>query len=577
MFVLCCFILTATAFLACNDDSDPAVDGDTEVETTEDGDDEEEQTEEDTADEDIAMDQEPDPEPEAEPEEEINPNAKYCEELGLPIREFSEENVGSTLYATAENFTIPTRKGDWEFAREWSGCENYLFIQDMPKQARDWPDDLWDRDVDDLLNAIPDNTHVFFCSNIYNADNRTAALDAIDVEVQTNLLMKTPEEREDLERRIHIATWNCTSMDNVIGDINETVGWGIGIDRFQRIRYIGSYADPGRYNAAKQWFAPNLSMAANEAKYYNFEYEREERLLAQDATVLPVFTGEVLKDPGWAGEKGYAEVTFPDADTMAGFDSMELDLYLGCDGDGEYGTCPAWDYLVHMYICDKEEPDTCNVEFGRWITTYHREGRWVHDVSAMMPLVKDGGTRRFAFYTQQPYEVKLSIRLFNSSKDARPEESHFLFSGGGFGPEYNDKYEPITIAIPSDAVKVELASVITGHGMESPGNCAEFCNTTHHFTVNDTETVIDFPWIGDDLGCMKQVSEGTVPNQYGTWWYGRSGWCPGKEAPITLTDVTDMVTPGQDAVIEYHGLFNGQPYPNGGARIDMKSWLVISR
>ena len=436
---------------------------------------------------------------------------------------------------------------------------------------------LWDRDVDKLIDTLPDNTHVFFCSNIYNVEQRTAALDAMDIKISAILLIKTPAEREKLKRRLHIANWNCTSMDNVIGDINETVGWGVGIDRFQRIRYIGSYADPGRYDASQSWFAPNLSMAANEAKYYNFEYEREERLQAENATVLQLFDGEVLKDPGWAGEKGYADVTFPDAETMQGFDSMELDLYLGCDGEGEYGTCPAWDYLVNLYLCDKDDPDTCNVEFGRWITTYHREGRWVHDVSALLPLIREGGTRRFAFYTQQPYEGRLSIRLFDSGKDARPVESHFLFSGGSFGPEYNDQYAPVTIPIPGDATKVELATVITGHGMESPGNCAEFCNTTHHFTVNGQENVIDFPYIGNDLGCMEQVVNGTVPNQYGTWWYGRSGWCPGKEAPVTMTDVTSAVTPGQNAVIEYRGLFNGQPYTNGAARIDLTSWLVISR
>ena len=44
-------------------------------------------------------------------------------------------------------------------------------------------------------------------------------------------------------------------------------GWGAGIDRFQRVRYIGSYADYSRYDSGRGWFAPNLSMAANEAVY----------------------------------------------------------------------------------------------------------------------------------------------------------------------------------------------------------------------------------------------------------------------------------------------------------------------
>ena len=61
-------------------------------------------------------------------------------------------------------------------------------------------------------------------------------------------------------------------------------GWGFGIDRFQRIRYIGSCADPLRYDENAQWFRPNLPMAANEAVFYNFEKTREDALTAERAT-----------------------------------------------------------------------------------------------------------------------------------------------------------------------------------------------------------------------------------------------------------------------------------------------------
>ena len=47
------------------------------------------------------------------------------------------------------------------------------------------------------------------------------------------------------------------------------------------------------------------------------------------------------------------------------------------------------------------------------------------------------------------------------------------------------------IHLPADAVRVELVSVISGHGGATPGNCAEFCNTTHHYFVNGTEMRID--------------------------------------------------------------------------------------
>ena len=43
-----------------------------------------------------------------------------------------------------------------------------------------------------------------------------------------------------------------------------------------------------------------------------------------------------------------------------------------------------------------------------------------------------------------------------------------------------------------------------------------------------------------------------------------------------MTDVTSQVTAGSDAVIDYEGYYLGDPYPSGGARIRMRSWLVVS-
>lgn len=60
-----------------------------------------------------------------------------------------------------------------------------------------------------------------------------------------------------------------------------------------------------------------------------------------------------------------------------------------------------------------------------------------------------------------------------------------------------------------------LAFAATGHGGVDPENCAEFCRTEHRFTVHDHE--VSFPEAGRSFGCMDEVDQGMVPDQYGTW------------------------------------------------------------
>jgi hypothetical protein len=500
-----------------------------------------------------------------------------CEELGLPARSFEDAADDPALGAVAASFTVPTTEGDFDLRERWTGCDVYLVIQDEPAQASGWPAALWERDGAELLGRSPRNAHYLFVSTGITADARRAALDALAAQLDDAYEAMDEADAAWWRGRVHFVTDATRSLPGWLGEVMRDPRWGVGIDRFQRIRYIGSYADPDRYDAAAGWFAPNLSMAANEAVAYNFESEREARLEAEDARVVTVFDQEEVSDPAWAGARAFADVELPSAAEMERFDAMELDLVLDCVGEGEYGTCPAWDYIVELYLCDEGDPEACDRAIGRWITTYHREGRWVSDVTGLLPLLASGGTRRFAFYTQQRYAVSLSIRLSDQGRGVRPVEAHPLFTGGGFGLDYNDTRGPVTVPIPADAARVELATMLTGHGGADPGNCAEFCDTSHHFFVNGHENVRSFPEAGAGLACMDSVDEGTVPNQYGTWWYGRSGWCPGREVALVTQDVTDQVTAGADATVEYLGYYRGEPYPGAGASIVLSSWLVVSR
>lgn len=596
-----------------------------------------------------------------------------CAELGLSSRPWTDAADDDSLYATAADVEVPTLDGDLYLSDLWTGCEVFLFIQDTPAQATGWPSELWERDVDDLFDALPPNVLLFFSSDASSSDDRDLALELIQGQVDDALDDMDSEEAAWWTERVHYVTRRSGVLDGWLGQVMSSPGWGVGIDRSQRIRYIGSYADPTRYSSSYGWFEPNISMVANEAVAYNFEAARDEQLQAEDATVLSLFEGDRVA--------GSVDV-WVDLPDLSAYDTVTIDNYMGCEGDGEYGDCPAWDYMAYLYMCDRpiednpyaalscqpyvaevsglcevegkttkvscstdddcvweegvdsgggadsgdtggaavvsgtcvgyeaaiaadtlegdcEEPtgglDTelytcgedgsgyddlacsCDTEIGRWITTYHREGRWVHDVSPLLPLLDVGGSWRFLFNTSGPYELDVDLRFSNQGKGARPKETVYAFSGGTINPDYNGSYTPFAFTPPTGTTKVELATVISQHGADS-NNCGEFCDIAHHFTVNGDEAneiVRDFPEASSAYDCMEKVAVGTTPNQYGTWWYGRAGWCPGKEVQTVVHDITDQVNIGSENQLSYRALYNGADY-QGSATIRMRSWLVYS-
>ena len=85
----------------------------------------------------------------------------------------------------------------------------------------------------------------------------------------------------------------------------------------------------------------------------------------------------------------------------------------------------------------------------------------------------------------------------------------------------------------------------------------------------------------DGEGCLKQVVDGTVANQLGTWPYARAGWCPGMDVKQWTNDITSWIdTSGGTNNMQYRGLYNGVNYQpvnddgGGSQRIEVASWVV---
>jgi hypothetical protein len=130
-----------------------------------------------------------------------------------------------------------------------------------------------------------------------------------------------------------------------------------------------------------------------------------------------------------------------------------------------------------------------------------------------------------------------------------------------------------------------IFAIITGHGGDSQ-MCAEFCRFQHIFSINSGGPnngglfMAEFENAATLWGCSDSgPSMGASANQYGTWAYGRHGWCPGMAVSPLVWDVTAALSPpgGPRNILNYKALLNGATYSNneGGANIIMATYLII--
>ncbi len=500
----------------------------------------------------------------------------------IELKSFNTEGpFGINRHAFADDFTLPLRGGEsWTLSENFSSCDNYVFLTNARNNSDLDSTSVWARDIDQLFWRSPPNVHYFFVPARNNAD-AAAEIEALATVIADAMAKADEATAAYWAPRMHVAAGHSSSIGGWLTTILAGQGRaGFGIDRRQQVRLLGSFADVTRYNsqlkAADKWpWENNMSYAAHEARQYNYEAKRDARLAAEEGvTIVTAWEGEVLKP--WV-EK---EIEFPDAAAMATFDTLEIDLWMDCaDPNGpEFGSCGAWDYLSHIYLKDETEPDK-KTELARFITTYHREGRYIVDVTPMMVHLLKGGKRTLRFdispeWNQQAYLTKMDFRFSNRSKGYAPRQATFLYGGGSFNDTYNDQFSPIDVPISAAAKRVELWVVISGHGMKT-GNCAEFCRHQHEFTIGTAKYMEDHETVGNQEGCIDEIENGMVPNQGGTWWFGRGGWCPGQQVEPWIVDVTNDVTPGETATISYKAYLNGNPPPADSGNIVMTSYLVV--
>ncbi|TDH11363.1 hypothetical protein EPR50_G00060070 [Perca flavescens] len=343
---------------------------------------------------------------------------------------------------------------------------------------------------------------------------------------------------------------------------------------FISIDHQGALAETG-------WLLyPSFSFINWQAQWFDF-YADLQTKLQSPAKVVSVFDKVQMQ-----GEKGaVATVNLPLA--LSAFDMLELDASLSCPGRRD-SSCAHWDHTVQLFVCCDPLGSYCNTELGRWITAFRRgTGRWLTDVSPLMPLL-DSNKCILTMKTvpwAMPWIVSLNLRFSvrnrtdHSVEKLRPFKVMSLYSGGTFDKNYNMRYQPTKVSVPTSTKKVELYAVITAHGYDDK-KCGEFCITSHNFLINEVfNNTLSFESAGTPLGCTLRVKDGAVPNEAGTWLYGRGGWCDGLQVDPWRTDITKQLNMSEfeSNTVIYFGLFEGKdPNPSRDpGYIIMSSFLVF--
>ena len=478
----------------------------------------------------------------------------------------------------AINTVLEGQEPVWDFESEWNGEDCYIFINYTNLSGAL----VGSNTKELLLNNSPMNVHYLFIS-----DRTTYYSDIVGLKNTFDeiLLDMSPEMQDHWNSHLHFIPQKTSSLNNWLEQALAGED-ALGIDRFQRIRETGYFGNPANFTGTY------IHYLAHEAVYFNYEfetlYEPEE-----DYDELVVFDRDHYTG-GWAATISQ-NVVFPSDEELENYSRMSIELLRGCpDSNMNYSDagCDDYDRIAHMYICDSDGSNC--YEAARWITPFDRQPHHLTDISPFLALLRPGGEKVVKFQESGwPNSlITLKFRFYNDGPlEYSAQEIIPIWNGTvGFNPDYGNNRPPTVFNIPSNAEKVEFVSYITGHGWGCDSyNCAEFCNSNHIFTLNGGthEFNKDHPNASSSNYCMSldAIAEGTIPNQYGTWGYGRAGWCPGQDVAPHIIDITNQVSIGEENIIDYDACrvsgtncYTPPTCPGNGcycAEIAMSSYIII--
>ncbi|HMR85067.1 MAG TPA: peptide-N-glycosidase F-related protein [Niabella sp.] len=213
-----------------------------------------------------------------------------------------------------------------------------------------------------------------------------------------------------------------------------------------------------------------------------------------------------------------------------------------------------WDYLDHIVLRRKGGANgtELNYELGRMLTPYgsiYNKGwnwKWQGGVTDFAPYLRDSVE---VVYIHSGYEdntvgwaLTIDFEVLSGPAVVAPLGMVPLWNKGYKYGDPNEKIEEHLLPVGYESVAGAALSRIriqhTGHGMDRPRGCSEFCNRWRAIKLDGK--------LVDRRDMWKDCGNNSLYPQGGTWIYDRAYWCPGD---LQQPDVIDVFTkPGSHEV-----------------------------
>jgi hypothetical protein len=204
-----------------------------------------------------------------------------------------------------------------------------------------------------------------------------------------------------------------------------------------------------------------------------------------------------------------------------------------------------WDYMDRVLIRRQGgiKGKELNYEIGRMLTPYgsnFKEGwsyTWQVDVTDFQSLLRDSVEIEYIHSGYESpelgWDLTIDFDIHFGPVVAELKEVQKLWTGGfQYGnPENNiENYlKPIKIKTVSGAQFGRFRIQHTGHGMDQPNGCSEFCSRWRELLLDDQ--------VIDHRDMWKECGDNPLYPQGGTWIFDRAYWCPGD---LQIPDIIDM-------------------------------------